>query len=55
MKQETVTITKREYEILKLKSQLVETEDIKLYNKLKRALEDAKHGRITKWKPKTNQ
>ena len=53
MKEQTITISKKEYEILKLKSKLVEKEDIELYNHLKASLEDAKHGRITKWKPKS--
>lgn len=44
----TVTISRREYEELKSKAQV----DAKLVAKVKRALEDIKHSRITEWKPK---
>ena len=43
---ETVTITKSEYEKLKKKSQV----DSELVCKIKRSLEDIKHGRIKEWK-----
>ena len=45
---ETVTIPKIEYERLKEMSQI----DWKLVEKIKKSLEDAKHGRITEIKPK---
>ncbi len=45
---ETVTIPKGEYEGLKKKAEV----DADLVEKIKRSLEDVKHGRITEWKPK---
>jgi hypothetical protein len=44
----TVTISSREYEELKNRAQV----DTELVAKIKRSLEDIKHGRITEWKPK---
>jgi len=44
----TVTISKREYTKLKKEAEV----DQELVEKLKRAFEDIKHGRITEWKPK---
>ncbi|MBI4451191.1 hypothetical protein HY642_04405 [Candidatus Woesearchaeota archaeon] len=44
---ETITITKAEYERLK---DLAEV-DWELVDKIKRSLEDIKHGRVTEWKP----
>lgn len=44
----SVTISRKEYEELKSKAQVDEA----LVAKVKRALEDIKHGRITEWKPK---
>ena len=43
---ETVTISKIEYERLKKKVEI----DIELVNKIKRSLEDIKHGRVKEWK-----
>ena len=45
---ETVTISKEEYEALKKKADV----DWGLVEKIKRSLEDIKHGKITGWKPK---
>ncbi len=45
---ETVTIPKKEYEELKKKAEV----DWGLVEKIKRSLEDIKHGRITEWKPR---
>lgn len=44
----TVTIPKEEYEELKRKAEV----DWELVEKIKRSLEDIKHGRISEWKPK---
>ena len=44
---ETVTISKEEYERLKEMSQI----DWKLVEKIRKSLEDVKHGRITEIKP----
>ena len=46
---ETVTISKKEYEELRKKAEI----DYELVGKIKRSLEDLKHGRIKEWK-KTN-
>ena len=46
MKEETVTITKKEYEKLKTKSQV----DDDLLLKLVRGLEDIRAGRVKPWK-----
>ncbi len=43
-----VTIPKGEYEELKKKAEI----DVELVEKIKRSLEDVKHGKITEWKPK---
>ena len=43
---ETVTIPKTEYERLKKKAEI----DMELVNKIKRSLEDIKHGRVKEWK-----
>ena len=43
---ETITISKTEFEKLKKKSEV----DIELVAKIKRGLEDIKHGRIREWK-----
>lgn len=48
---ETVTISKVEYENLKRKAQEAEV-DYELVEKIRRSLEDVKHGRISEWKPK---
>ena len=48
---ETVTISKEEYENLKRKAQEAEI-DYELVKKMRRSLEDVKHGRISQWKPK---
>jgi hypothetical protein len=45
---ETVTISKKEYEELKKRAEI----DWELVEKIKRGLEDIKHGRISEWKPK---
>ncbi len=42
---ETITIPKEEYERLKRKAQV----DMDLVNKIKRSLEDIKHGRVKEW------
>jgi hypothetical protein len=42
---ETVTIPKAEYERLKKESEV----DIELVTKIKRGLEDIKHGRVKEW------
>ena len=42
---ETVTIPKEEYERLKKEAEV----DIELVNKIKRSLEDIKHGRVKEW------
>ena len=44
----SVTISRREYEELKSMARVDEV----LVAKVKKALEDIKHGRITEWKPK---
>ena len=41
-----ISIPKEEYKKLKKESQI----DFKLVNKIKRSLEDIKHGRIKEWK-----
>lgn len=46
---QTVTISKKEYEELKRKSEI----DYELVGKIKRSLEDIKQGRVKEWK-KTN-
>ena len=43
---ETVTIPKTEYERLKKEAEI----DMELVNKIKRSLEDIKHGRVKEWK-----
>jgi hypothetical protein len=43
---ETITISKEKYERLRKRSKI----DIELVNKIKRGLEDIKHGRIKEWK-----
>ena len=43
---EIVTISKEGYQKLKKESEV----DIELVNKIKRSLEDIKHGRIKEWK-----
>lgn len=43
---ETITIQKKEYERLKREAEV----DMDLVNKIKRSLEDIKHGRIKEWK-----
>ena len=43
---ETLTISKDEYQKLKKESEV----DMELVNKIKRSLEDIKHGRIKEWK-----
>ena len=48
---ETVTIPKVEYEKLKKKAEMAEI-DYELVEKIRRSLEDVKHGRISEWKPK---
>jgi len=54
--QEMIEIPKMEYEKLKRKSEMIEdlkkeTEiDFELVRKIKRGLEDIKHGRIKEWK-----
>ncbi len=48
MKMETVTISKEEY----LKLRKMAEVDYELVQKIKRSLEDIKHGRISEWKPK---
>lgn len=45
---ETVVISKEEYEELKRRAEI----DWTLVEKIKRSLEDIKHGRISEWKPK---
>lgn len=47
---EMVTIPRSEYERLKESSQI----DWELVEKVKKSLEDVKHGRITEVKPRTN-
>ena len=42
---ETITIPKEEYERLKREAEV----DIELVNKIKRSLEDIKHGRVKEW------
>ena len=42
---ETVTIPKEEYERLKREAEV----DMGLVNKIKRSLEDIKHGRVKEW------
>ncbi len=42
---ETVTITKEEFQRLKRESEV----DMELVNKIKRSLEDIKHGRVKEW------
>ena len=43
---ETVTIPKAEYERLKKEAEI----DMELVDKIKRSLEDIKHGRVREWK-----
>ena len=43
---ETVTIPKTECERLKREAEI----DMELVNKIKRSLEDIKHGRVKEWK-----
>ena len=43
---QTVTIPKVEYERLKKEAEV----DMELVNKIKRSLEDIKHGRVKEWK-----
>ncbi len=43
---ETITIPKIEYEKLKRESEI----DMELVDKIKRSLEDIKHGRVKEWK-----
>jgi len=43
---ETITIPKEEYERLRKCSKV----DVEIVNKIKRGLEDIKHGRIKEWK-----
>ena len=43
---ETVTIPKEEYKRLKEEAEV----DVEFVNKIKRSLEDIKHGRIKEWK-----
>ena len=47
---ENITISKKEYEELKQKSQL----DEELLAKLIKGLEDVKEGRVREWKPNQN-
>ena len=42
----TVTIPEAEYERLKKEAEV----DMELVNKIKRSLEDIKHGRVKEWK-----
>lgn len=42
---ETITIPKAEYEKLKKEAEI----DMELVNKVKRSLEDIKHGRVKEW------
>lgn len=42
----TVTIPKEEYERLKKEAEV----DMELVDKIKRSLEDIKHGRVKEWK-----
>ena len=42
---ETVTISKEKYEQLKREAEV----DMELVNKIKRGLEDIKHGRVKEW------
>ncbi|HIH17228.1 MAG TPA: hypothetical protein HA250_01405 [Nanoarchaeota archaeon] len=46
---EQITIPKQEYNRLKRMAQI----DQELVEKIKRGLEDIKHGRISEWKPKS--
>ncbi len=50
MKQEMVTISRVEYEELKKKAKMAEIDE-ELIKKIKRSLEDVKHGRISEWRP----
>mgnify|MGYP001580169361 CR=1 FL=1 len=43
---ETITIPKVEYERLKKEAEI----DVELVNKIKKSLEDIKHGRVKEWK-----
>lgn len=43
---ETITISRKEYEELRRKAEI----DYELVGKVKRSLEDLKHGRIREWK-----
>lgn len=43
---ETITIPKEEYKKLKKEAEI----DMELVNKIKRSLEDIKHGRVKEWK-----
>ena len=42
----TITISESEYERLKKEAEV----DMELVNKIKRSLEDIKHGRVKEWK-----
>ena len=42
---ETITILKEEYERLRREAEV----DMELVNKIKRSLEDIKHGRVKEW------
>ena len=42
----TITISEQEYERLKNEAEV----DVELVEKIKRSLEDIKHGRVTEWK-----
>ncbi len=44
----TVTLSKKKYEQLRKQAEV----DQELVNKLTRAFEDIKHGRVTEWRPK---
>ena len=45
-----VTISRVEYEELKKKAKMAEIDE-ELNKKIKRSLEDVKHGRISEWRP----
>ena len=47
---EQMTISKQEYNKLKKMAEV----DNELVEKIRRGLEDIKHGRVTEWKPKNN-
>ncbi|MDO8538242.1 MAG: hypothetical protein Q7S21_05130 [archaeon] len=53
MKQETVTIPKKEYKELKKKASIFNKKvDWEFVAQFKKSFEDIKHGRITEWKAK---